>query len=332
MTEKAKKITLDDIAAETKLSKFSVSRAIAGKSGVSKETRKQVLDACERLGYVRKKAQNSGKKYVLFIIPKYDAQDTGFWMKVMLGVENALALIGYSLHLKVTSDVEDSLVEQEAEEAAGILFAGYKSLSFVEKAAVYDRPMMILTYPPYNLFPYDTMHFADREGAFCLCERLIRMGHTRIGYYGSLERPSMKKRFAGVKEAAAQYGVVISNIWDKENYFESSDLVHELQDLKNNGSLPSLIICSTDTYAQSLIFLLNKMGIEVPEDVSVTGFNNDLDDHLPIPLTSVGFNKREYGRLVVHYLMDRIENPGLAVRRISIVPQLVLGATTKAVD
>ncbi len=60
MTEKAKKITLDDIAAETKLSKFSVSRAIAGKSGVSKETRKQVLDACERLGYVRKKAQNSG--------------------------------------------------------------------------------------------------------------------------------------------------------------------------------------------------------------------------------------------------------------------------------
>lgn len=332
MTEKARKVTLDDIAEETKLSKFSVSRAIAGKNGVSRETRKKVLDACERLGYVKKKAQSSGKKYVLFIIPKYDAQDTGFWMKVMLGVENALTSIGYSLHLKVTSDGEDGLVEQEAEEAAGILFAGYKSLSFVEKAAVYNRPMLILTYPPYNLFPYDTIHFADREGAFCLCEKLIQMGHKKIGYYGSLERPSMKKRFDGVREAAAQYGAVISNIWDKENYLESSDLVNELKTLNVKDDLPSLIICSTDSYAQSLIFLLNKMGIEVPEDISVTGFNNDLDDPLPIPLTSVGFNKREYGKLVVHYLMDRIDNPGMAVRRISIVPQLVFGSTTKAVD
>ena len=50
----AKKVTLDDIAAATNLSKFSVSRAIAGKSGISEETRKVVLEACERLGYVKK--------------------------------------------------------------------------------------------------------------------------------------------------------------------------------------------------------------------------------------------------------------------------------------
>lgn len=62
----AKKVTLDDIAAATNLSKFSVSRAIAGKSGISEETRKVVLEACERLGYVKKGSPSGNeKKYVL---------------------------------------------------------------------------------------------------------------------------------------------------------------------------------------------------------------------------------------------------------------------------
>ena len=97
----AKKVTLDDIAAATNLSKFSVSRAIAGKSGISEETRKVVLEACERLGYVKKGSPSGNeKKYVLFVIPKIDAKDTTFWMKVILGVESDLTLRGYSLHLK----------------------------------------------------------------------------------------------------------------------------------------------------------------------------------------------------------------------------------------
>jgi LacI family transcriptional regulator len=331
MEKRTKKVTLDDIAAATNLSKYSVSRAIAGKSGISQETRKKVLEACEQLGYVKKKTETNEKKHIMFIIPKYDAQDTNFWMRVMLGIEDALTQQGYSLLLKIAGGLEINLTAQEMENTMGVIFAGYKSLPYVERVAVYNKPMLILTYPPYNLFPYDTMYFSDREGAFCLCERLINMGHKKIGYYGSLERPSMKKRYVGVCEAAKQYNAVISNVWDKENYFESSDLTDELRELKVNGNLPTLIICSTDAYAQSLMFQLNNMGLEVPKDISVTGFNSDLADPLPIPLTSVGFNKREYGHLVVHYLLDRIENPDMAVRRIAIVPKLLMGATTKEI-
>ena len=112
----AKKVTLDDIAAATNLSKFSVSRAIAGKSGISEETRKVVLEACERLGYVKKGSPSGNeKKYVLFVIPKIDAKDTTFWMKVILGVESDLTLRGYSLHLKVTDQSENGVAERELE-------------------------------------------------------------------------------------------------------------------------------------------------------------------------------------------------------------------------
>lgn len=326
-----RKITLEDISADTKLSTFSVSRAIAGKEGVSEETRKKVLESCERLGYKRSKPQHAGKRYILFIIPKYDAQDTSFWMKVMMGVENSLAQIGYALHLKATTDVHDSLSDQEVEEAAGILFAGYKSLSYIDKIAVYHKPMLILTYPPHNLFPYDAMHLADREGAYCLCEKMINMGHSTIGYYGSLERPSMKKRFEGVVEATGKYSATITNVWDNESYCSSDEFINELKDLQAKNKMPSLIICCTDTHAQALILILNRIGLKIPKDISVTGFNSDLDESQPIPLTSVGFNKREYGHLAVHYLMNRIKNPNLPPTRISIVPQIVMGATVRAI-
>lgn len=328
----AKKVTLDDIAAETKLSKFSVSRAIAGKSGISEETRRIVLEASERLGYVKKAAhaQPEEKRYVLFVIPKIDAQDTNFWMKVILGVENELTLRGYSLHLKVLGDMEDSLVEQEIKEAAGVIFAGYKSLGYVDKIAVYNQANLIMTYPPHNLFPYDTMYFADREGAYCLCEKMIRMGHKKIAYYGAVERPSMQKRFMGVQEAVRDYGLALAYVWDQERYFEADGIYQELLRLKEQGELPSLILCSTDAYAQSLMFILNRLGLEVPKDISITGYNSDLEEPSPIPLTSVGFSKREYGKLAVHYLMEIIEHPEFPPKRISVVPRLRMGGTTRS--
>ena len=195
----------------------------------------------------------------------------------------------------------------------------------------YNRPNLVLTYPPYNLFPYDTMYFADREGAYALCERMLKMGHKRIAYLGSAERPSTKKRFAGVKEAISEYGVELIKVWDQSDSIESEQVYEDLKRMKEEGSLPTLIMCSSDAKAQSLIFTLNRLGLEVPKDISVTGYNSDLDETETIPLTSIGFSKREYGRLAVHYLMEKMENPWIPVRRISIIPQFSQGETARKI-
>lgn len=328
MDEKRKRVTLDRIAEETGLSKYSVSRAISGKSGVSKETREKVLAVCEKLGYKKKKPEHGQKKVVLFILPQCDVRDTGFWMKVIMGAEETLAREGFALHIKVISEAEDNLRESEIEEAAGIIFGGYMSLAYLDKVMQYEHPLLVLTYPPYDMFPYDTMHVADKEGAFYLTEQLIRKGHKKIGYYGSLERLSMRKRFEGVRNAADEFGAAITYVWDDEKFLDGSEFFEEeLLKLKDKNELPTLIICSTDVYAERLIFHLSRLGIEVPEDISVTGFNSDLADLWKIPLTSVGIDKKEYGSMAVNYLLDRIENPEQSVKRISIVPSFVKGET-----
>jgi len=327
------RITFDRIAEETGLSKYSVSRAISGKSGVSDETREKVLAVCEKLGYKKKKPEHGKKKVVLFILPQCDIRDTGFWMKVIMGAEERLAREGFALHIKVISESEDNLRESEIKEAAGIIFGGYMSLACLNKVEPCESPLLVLTYPPYDMFPYDTMHVADREGAFYLTEQLIQMGHGKIGYYGSLERLSMQKRFEGVKKAADELGAEIAYVWNDEKFLDGSELFEEeLLKLKDKKELPTLIICSTDVYAERLIFHLSRLGIDVPEDISVTGFNSDLADLWKIPLTSVGIDKKEYGSIAVNYLLDRIENPMQSVRRFSIVPSFVKGETARKVN
>lgn len=269
---------------------------------------------------------------VLLVIPKCDAQDTSFWMKVIMGAEETLAREGFALHIRMVSDTEESLREHEIEDAAGIIFGGHLSLPYLEKIKRHDRPMLVLTYPPYDLFPCDTMYVADREGACYLTRRLIEMGHEKIGYYGSTGRPSMRKRFEGVQNAAKELGAVISYIWDDEKFLDSmEEFSQELLKLKEADELPTLIMCSTDTYAQSLIFHLSKLGMDVPGDISVTGFNSDLADLWKMPLTSMGIDKREYGSMAIHYLLDRIEHPEKPFKRISVVPDFVTGATAAEV-
>ena len=67
--------------------------------------------------------------------------------------------------------MEDCLVEKEIKEAAGVIFAGYKSLDYVDAIAAHNKANLIMTYPPYNMFPYDTMYFADRRRAYCSAKK-----------------------------------------------------------------------------------------------------------------------------------------------------------------
>ena len=81
----AKKITLDDIARETGLSKYAVSRAISGKSGVSAATRERVLQMCENLGYTRM-SSSVARKYIVLFTPKSQMDTAAFCMRVIQGV------------------------------------------------------------------------------------------------------------------------------------------------------------------------------------------------------------------------------------------------------
>jgi LacI family transcriptional regulator len=322
----AKKVTLNDIAIATNLSKYAVSRSISGKAGISEQTRARVLQACKELGY-SKLTPKDNSKYILMCIPQSDISDTTFWMKVLQGIESAASKKGFVLHVKVLKQYDDVLIINEIKKASGVLYAGYKSVEHARKHMKISRPSLLMTYPPDSLFEMDTIHTGDREASFALCKKLIEWGHTRIGFYGTTERPSSMNRFKGVEEAIKSYGLKLECNWNEEKYTDAACMLTELSDLKEKGKLPTAIMCSNESLAQSLVFMMSNLQMSVPDDISITGFNGDLNETLPIPLTSVGLNKFEYGASAFKSLFDRIENPDLAIKRTIILPELMLKGT-----
>lgn len=326
----AKKVTLDDIAKATNLSKYAVSRAISQKPGISAETRARVLEACKQLGYVKSPSKDSDK-YILILMPESDMNDAAFWMRVLQGTESAATEKGYGLHVKVIKENEDSVLSAEVEKAAGILYVGYKSVEYAKKFLNSGRPGLLMTYPPENLFEMDSIHTGDREAGITLCHQLLQWGHKNIAFYGTVQRPSVYNRLKGVQDVLKERGMTLSYLWEDEKYLQQAVMMEELSALHREGKLPTAIICSFESLAQSMVFIINSLQLAIPEDVSVVAFNLELKEEAPIPFTGVGMDKQEYGRLALECLCHRIDKPGIPVRRITILPKLLLRGTASPV-
>ncbi len=314
-----KKITQEDIARATNLSKYAVSRALAGKSGTSEATRERVLEACKQLGYVRSTPKASSQ-YILLIIPKSDMNDPAFWMKVVQGVESGAAKKGYILHIKILRGSDVALTERELEGAAGVIFAGYKSLDFAYNRKV-NKPAVLMSYPPVNMFQMDCLYCADLESSTTLCQKLLDWGHRRFAYCGDGARPSAAHRLNGINKQLAQHGLEI------EQHLRVSDLedVQALTDRwraqKEAGTLPTAFLCENDVMVNFVMRATVQLQLRVPEDISIVSFNNDTRDIRAISVTGMGLDKIEFGKEAVQMLFDRIDRPKTTYKRIAMLHQ-----------
>lgn len=319
MKTMAKKVTQEDIARETGLSKYAVSRAIAGKSGTSDATRERVLKACKKLGYVRI-SHTVSSQYILLMIPKLDLIDPAFWMKVVQGVESAATKGGYLLHIKIIRDDDDPLVAQDLENAAGVIFAGYKSVDYACKYKG-RKPSVLMTYPPEDMFQMDCLYCADIESSRALCQKLLDWGHRKFVYCGDGSRPSAKHRLDGVKQKLAEQGLELMEQLALADLQDLQQLMQHWQLQKDNGVLPTAILCENDTIVNLVMRAISLLQMRVPEDVSIVSFNNDPRDVGAIAVAGMGIDKSGFGKEAVYMLLDRISRSNMPFKRVAIMHQ-----------
>ena len=315
----AKKVTLEDIAREPHLSKYAVSRAISGKSGASEKTRERVLEACQRLGYVRSTPKASSQHIVL-MIPKTDMGDPAFWMKVVQGVESGATKQGYLLHIKILREGDDPLAAQELENAAGVIFAGYRSVEYA-KSVKASIPAVLMTYPPVPMFQMDCLFCADLEGSTVLCQKLLDWGHRCLVYCGDGERPSASHRLEGVRQVLAKHGLTLAQHIREEELVGVQDIMARWQREKASGLLPTAFLCESDTCANLVQRITSHLQLIAPKDISIVSFNNDLRDPRGAGVTGMALDKINFGKEAVHMLFDRIARPNTGYRRIAVAQQ-----------
>lgn len=328
---------MDDIARHLGISKYSVSRALAGKPGVSEETRRRVLTAARDLGYrvpARDGSPGRRGRNLVLIIRSDEVHDHEFWMEVIAGCEGAARSAGFNLITRPLG-TEEMELQPSLDDVAGLLVAGSRARPAMEPYTSRGIPTVLITYPK-PLEPYDTVTGADWEGGYAVAEHLLKLGHKRLVFVSDTpEKPSHANRFKGfcaALEAAGDPEVEVQAI-TIDSQSPGASFEKAFIGLAEGGQRPSAVFCATDGLALTVMWALNRNGLAVPHDVSVVGCNGIMEAERSVPkLTTLEIPKRLIGAEAVRTLLDRLTSPGAphVPRRLSFTPTLVIRESTAA--
>ncbi len=322
-----KHVTLAHIAAELGISKYSVSRALSGKPGVSEDTRRKVLSTARALGYDHASLAPSLPRIVL-LIPHQDLDDMEFWMGVTRGASMEAEALGYTF---VTRPLENPPSHHPAalDKVGGVIVAGSRARPALEPYLDASLPAVLVTYAR-PLEPHDAVHPADWEGGQAVAEHLVQLGHKHLAYVTEApDKPSFAGRARGFREAASRF----ADVEARELHIDADEpgvsFERAYRRLASQGQGPTGILTSTDGIAFAVVWALGRMGLDVPHDVSLVGFNDATASVRFVPkLTTLRIPTQDLGRAAMRFLHERIADPGRPPRRLQLAPEFILRDST----
>ncbi|MDD7741018.1 MAG: substrate-binding domain-containing protein [Lachnospiraceae bacterium] len=309
----AKDVTLADIAAKVGVSTVAVSRALSGKSGVSEDLRNKIKSVAQEMGYVSSQAARTaggGTGNVGVIIPEnYYGDLLSFYGRLYENVVRALYDKNYYGILEILSRQDEAAGKLPKVtldgKVDGLIFLGQLSKQYIGLMVQQTNlPVMFLdTYIPEA--EIDTVISDGYYGTYQMTNYLIREGHRKIGFVGSVDTTSsIADRYWGYRRSLRENGISFQEEWEIPDREENGKVFDRI--LSSPGELDAYV-CNCDYTARILIDNFEKAGYHVPEDVSVVGFDN----YLPVALeenriTSYEVNISRMASLCVESLIGKI--------------------------
>lgn len=308
--------TLEDVARHANVSTATVSRCLNSPDRVVEKTRIRVLEAVAELGY----SPNFGARALAAkrtntigaIIP---TMENAIFARGIQAFQEELRERGVTL-LIASSQYRADLEEEQirtlvARGADALLLIGYdrsdEIYRFLENRGV---PVLVAwAHDPSALPP--SIGFDNKSAMMELAEEVIAQGHRKIGYISArLEaNDRARERIAGVRAAMEKHGLDPDTLSLIETTYsiENGDLA--FRQIAEMLTMPTVVMCGNDVLAVGALRAAKKLGLRVPEDVSVTGFDDiELASVAEPPLTTVHVPHRMMGREAARVLVGLINN------------------------
>ena len=318
------RITLRTIAETTGLSKYAVSRALSGKSGVSDATRVKVQKCAEELGYIKPSTQRT--RPLALLLDDTDLINSELYIQIQNGAQREAKKLGYHVNVHWTHSHED--IAQETRDSAGLLIVGPHGPDRLKRAYASGIPIVRIGWPD-PLDPVDLVSGTDHEAGSAVASYLLELGHTNIAFvHGDPRYRGRLERLYGMREMTEQHAnVQLHDItWDK-----SSNFGEQFDVLLGQRTKPTAYFCAHDGLAVTVVSELLSRGYRIPQDASVIGFGDfSAAQQIRPPLTTVRVFGHEYGAASIRLLDARLNNqtfpdfplriqiPNLIVKRSSV--------------
>lgn len=329
-------VTIHDVAKEAGVSIATVSRVLNDTDYVSDEVRERVLQVAEDLHYrpsrVAQSLRSSKTQTIGVLVPQVDQP---FFGKLTFAIQNALK--GHDYYTLVANTMEDRtqenkylemLLEQRVE---GVLIVptGQSKLPF-ERLTSNGIPTVIIDRDISNVQTADRILCNNRQGAEDAMQHLIDLGHTHICIMGGPSySTAVQERIKGVRRAALAS--------ESDIAFDVVDLalpefqrgVDAALEVLRRDERPTAIFALSDIIAVSVLHAAQQIGLSVPDDLSVIGFDDIPLASYSLPaLTTVAQPVEDMGRLAAEALLERIDEKRTTPATQELMLELVVRQST----
>jgi len=306
-----KKASLRDVAKQAQVSVGTVSNVLNRPTNVSEQTRLKVRNAIDMLGFIpdRKNEQtNTNSKIVGLILPL--AQNP-FYDELAQGIEDSLAKAGYRVLIGYSR--EDSAIElQLLTSMADANFRGIivtpvgPNNQVLEKFI--DQNIRVSYLSQTDEVPQQCSVSIDQvRGGYIGIEYLANLGHKKIVWVSGPEHHHQSnQRFVGITQAAQQFAVEIDSMSSPSLDFLSGENI--APHIIARGPLPDAIFAGNDALALGIMNYFHKVGIPVPGQISVLGYDNvSFAESALVPLTTVSQTPYQLGWTMGGQLLAEFE-------------------------
>ena len=293
--------TLDDIAQALGISKGTVSKALNGAKDVSKKMRQDVLEKAVELGYSRLNRSSAVPRIALFVINMEYTKPDDFGFEIVGGFRKAAEPAGYLVEvIPLDRQMQESQRYDQymmQENYCGALFLGMSLLDpWIKEFETCKTPTVLYDNHISCNHNVTDVGIDNMEGIELAVKYLYELGHRKIGYLSSaLQAYVYRHRYDSFIRVMTRMGLTADDSVMGASYHVSTCLNEHLPRLLKNGC--TAILCSHDILAHSVMFHCNELGLRVPGDISILGY-----DDIPLcrvtmpPLTTIRQNRLMLGK------------------------------------
>ncbi|WP_318433878.1 substrate-binding domain-containing protein [Photobacterium leiognathi] len=324
--------TMKDVAKLAGVSTSTVSHVINKTRFVSEEISERVNKAAKELNYYAPSALarsfkvNRTKTIGMLVTTSTNP----FFGEVVKGVERSCYQQGYSLILCNTEGDHQRMHEsintllQKRVDGLILMCATLEGEHFDIFEHYADIPVVVMDWGPMQ-FTSDKIQDNSLRGGYMAAKYLIDAGHSEIGCItGPLDRIQAEMRYNGYLQAMDEAGFSVEPSWVVEANFECEGGYNAFTQLHTNGTLPSALVVANDMMAMGVINAANELGIQIPEQLSIIGYDDiHIAKFMSPSLTTIHQPKYRLGQAAVETLLTRLDEPETAPRIIELEPTLV---------
>jgi LacI family repressor for deo operon, udp, cdd, tsx, nupC, and nupG len=302
-----------EVAKRAGVSTATVSRVLSQPNVVAPATRRRVMLAVERLGYEpNSTAQNLRTLKTAKLLVTVPDLSNPFFSLILQGIEDAAQREGYSVLVGDTQH-DEKREERYAlmlrrKEADGLIFLGHRmpqaARSLIRASAPRCAPIVNgCEFSPTLGVP--SVHIDNAKAASQAMDHLYGLGHRRIGIVtGPLVSPLSRDRLSGAtgrakKEKAEREFIIMHGDFSIESGAAAAER------LLGRTERPTAIFCFNDEMAIGVVEVARRMGVRVPQQLSVIGFDDiRFSRHMDPPLTTIAQPMRQLGEATVRLLLS----------------------------